>query len=85
MIETESLSIHYGSVTAVREATMTIPSGQITAIVGPSGCGKSTVLSALNRMTDLVPGHTSAVGFLSTVVTFRTGAGQRLSFAVVLE
>jgi len=56
MIQTESLSVHYGSVTAVRGASITVPPGRITAIVGPSGCGKSSFLLALNRMTDLIPG-----------------------------
>ncbi len=55
MIRTEALGVHYGSLTAVRDASITIPQGTITAIVGPSGCGKSSFLSALNRMTDLIP------------------------------
>jgi len=56
MIRTESLSVHYGALTAVRDATLEVPEGHITAIVGPSGCGKSSFLAALNRMTDLIPG-----------------------------
>ena len=56
MIRTEGLGVHYGSVTAVREATLEVPKGRVTAIVGPSGCGKSSFLAALNRMTDLIPG-----------------------------
>lgn len=55
MIRTESLSVHYGSFTAVRNASLSVRKGSITAIVGPSGCGKSSFLSALNRMTDLIP------------------------------
>jgi len=55
MIQTEALSIHYGSFTAVRNASLSVRQGSITAIVGPSGCGKSSFLSALNRMTDLIP------------------------------
>ncbi|MCL4112077.1 UNVERIFIED_CONTAM: hypothetical protein GTU68_015711 [Idotea baltica] len=55
MIHTEALSVHYGSFTAVRNASLTVRQGSITAIVGPSGCGKSSFLSALNRMTDLIP------------------------------
>lgn len=55
MIRTEDLSIHYGSFTAVRQASLSVRQGSITAIVGPSGCGKSSFLSALNRMTDLIP------------------------------
>lgn len=56
MIRTKALSVHYGSVTAVRQASLNVPKGRITAIVGPSGCGKSSFLAALNRMTDLIPG-----------------------------
>lgn len=56
MIETTGLSISYGTKTALADISLTIPAGQITAIVGPSGCGKSSFLSALNRMTDLIDG-----------------------------
>ncbi|MEP3479921.1 MAG: phosphate ABC transporter ATP-binding protein [Fuerstiella sp.] len=55
MIRTEKLSVHYGAFTAVRNASLSVKQGSITAIVGPSGCGKSSFLSALNRMTDLIP------------------------------
>lgn len=55
MIETVDLSVHYGASTAVRNVTLAVPTGSITAIVGPSGCGKSSFLAALNRMTDLIP------------------------------
>ena len=55
MIQTESLSVHYGSRIALRNASLSVDQGSITAIVGPSGCGKSSFLMALNRMTDLIP------------------------------
>ncbi len=55
MIQTESLGVQYGSSIAVRDATLSVETGRITAIVGPSGCGKSSFLAALNRMTDLLP------------------------------
>lgn len=55
MIRTEALSVHYGAFTAVRNASLSVRQGSITAIVGPSGCGKSSFLSALNRLTDLIP------------------------------
>ncbi|MBI1390623.1 MAG: ATP-binding cassette domain-containing protein [bacterium] len=51
----ESLSIHYGSVAAVRDITLQLPKGEITAIIGPSGSGKSSFLGALNRMVELAP------------------------------
>jgi phosphate transport system ATP-binding protein len=33
---------------------MTIPQGQVTALIGPSGCGKSTLLRSVNRLNDLI-------------------------------
>ncbi len=47
------LSLYYGSFRAVRDVTMDIAAGQITAIIGPSGCGKSTFLRSINRMHEL--------------------------------
>ncbi len=54
-IESNNLSIHYGSYTAVKDVSVKIQPQKITAIIGPSGCGKSTLLRALNRMNDFVP------------------------------
>lgn len=56
LIAVESLNIRYGERLAVRNATLNVPQGKVTAIVGPSGCGKSSLLMALNRLTDLLPG-----------------------------
>ncbi len=55
-IESNNLSIHYGSYTAVKDVSVKIQPQKITAIIGPSGCGKSTLLRALNRMNDFVQG-----------------------------
>ncbi len=52
----ENFSVYYRSAAAVRDVTLGIPRGQVTAIIGPSGCGKSTFLRAINRMNDLIPG-----------------------------
>lgn len=54
-IQTEHLSLHYGSKPAFCDVTLSIPVGCITALVGPSGCGKSSFLFCLNRLTDLMP------------------------------
>jgi phosphate transport system ATP-binding protein len=39
----------------LRDITMNINRGEVTAFIGPSGCGKSTLLRCLNRMNDLIP------------------------------
>lgn len=54
--EIEKLNLHYGSFHALKDITLNIPAGEITAFIGPSGCGKSTLLKSLNRMNDLVEG-----------------------------
>jgi len=43
--------------TALRDFSLTIPAGQIVAIVGPNGAGKSTLLKLLSRLYDPESGH----------------------------
>jgi len=56
VFELERLSVYYGAFRAVRDVTLSVRKGQITAFIGPSGCGKTTLLRTLNRMHDLIPG-----------------------------
>jgi phosphate transport system ATP-binding protein len=51
----DNVSVYYGNFRAVKDVTIPIERGKITAFIGPSGCGKSTVLRAINRMNDLIP------------------------------
>lgn len=44
------LELSYHGATVVREASLAITAGQVTALVGPNGSGKSTVLRALARL-----------------------------------
>jgi phosphate transport system ATP-binding protein len=50
-----NLNVHYGKFGALKDISMRIPGGKITAIIGPSGCGKSTLIRSLNRMNDVIP------------------------------
>jgi phosphate transport system ATP-binding protein len=52
-IRLSNLTISYGNHRVLRDVTVDIPDGQITAIMGPSGCGKTTLLKSLNRLNDL--------------------------------
>lgn len=56
LIEIRQLAVSYHGKLALRDLSLDIASGCITAVVGPSGCGKSTLLACLNRLNDLVPG-----------------------------
>ncbi len=44
LIEAEGLSKHFGKVHALDSMDLTIPSGQVVAILGPNGSGKSTFI-----------------------------------------
>ncbi len=43
---------------------LTIPSGQVTAVLGPSGSGKSTLLRAINHLEKLDAGYVRVYGQL---------------------
>ncbi|PTQ90553.1 phosphate ABC transporter ATP-binding protein (PhoT family) [Nitrosomonas nitrosa] len=55
VIQVKALSLFYGGKCALDTVTLDIYRGCITVLIGPSGCGKTSFLSALNRLTDLVP------------------------------
>ena len=52
----ETLHAYYGGKHAIKDVTLKIEPGNVTAIFGPSGCGKSTLLRCLNRMHEVIPG-----------------------------
>lgn len=55
LIQVENLSLYYGAKPALEHISLDIFKGCITALIGPSGCGKTSLLSALNRLTDMIP------------------------------
>ena len=51
------LNFYYGQTHALKDVSLNLYEGHVTAFIGPSGCGKSTLLRVLNRMYDLYPGQ----------------------------
>lgn len=56
LISVRDLSLSYAGKSALNDVSLAIYKGCITALIGPSGCGKTSFLSALNRLTDMIPG-----------------------------
>jgi phosphate transport system ATP-binding protein len=52
-IAVRNLDFYYGRTHVLKNVSMDIPAGSITAIIGPSGCGKSTLLRTINRIFEL--------------------------------
>ncbi|MFO1079112.1 MAG: ABC transporter ATP-binding protein [Reyranellaceae bacterium] len=50
MLTVEALSVAYGRVEAVREASFTVPDSSIVALIGANGAGKSSTLNALTGL-----------------------------------
>ena len=55
-VQTEGLTAYYGSLAAVKNASLSFAPNQVHALIGPSGCGKSTFLRSVNRMHEETPG-----------------------------
>ncbi len=53
-IQSKNVCVFYGEKQALFNATLSVPSNKVTALIGPSGCGKSTFLRCLNRMNDMI-------------------------------
>ena len=59
-ISIQSLDFFYGEAKALKQISLPLYQGKVTAFIGPSGCGKSTLLRVLNRMYDLYPNQRAA-------------------------
>jgi phosphate transport system ATP-binding protein len=53
-LEAREITAWFGERQVLDRVSLTMPAGQVTALIGPSGCGKSTFLRILNRMHELV-------------------------------
>lgn len=46
-LEVRDLEVRYGEHVAIDDVDLTLPAGEVLAVLGPSGCGKSTLLRAI--------------------------------------
>ncbi len=79
-IRFENLSFAYGDEPVLKEVQLTIPVGQVVALVGPSGAGKSTFAHLIPRFYDPISG---AITFDGTNIRDFTKHDLRNAIAVV--
>ena len=73
MLELNGLTkIYHTGDKALSDVTLTIPNGQVVALIGPSGAGKSTLIRSINRLVEPTSG--SAVLDGVNITTLRDGA-----------
>ena len=61
-VEASGAGRRYGSFWALRECTLWLPTGSITALVGPNGAGKTTLLSMLAGLLPVSAGQLTVLG-----------------------
>ena len=52
----------YSEVPALRGVSLSVPQGEMVAIMGPSGCGKTTLLNCLSGLDDVSSGQVFVAG-----------------------
>jgi len=57
LLEVRDLSVYYGTVRALEDASFSVEEGEIIAIVGPNGSGKSTALNAVCGLVKIETGE----------------------------
>jgi ABC-2 type transport system ATP-binding protein len=61
-ISTQELGKRYGSKWALRDCTIDVPEGSVTALVGPNGAGKTTLLQLAVGLTRPSAGDVTVLG-----------------------
>ena len=62
VLEANGLGKRYRSAWALRECTLEVPSGHVTALVGPNGAGKTTLLNLAVGLTAPSAGEVTVLG-----------------------
>ncbi len=62
-VQTQGLGKRYGSQWALRDCSLAIPAGSVTALVGPNGAGKTTLLHLVIGLSEPSAGEVRVLGW----------------------
>ncbi|TAL87168.1 MAG: ABC transporter ATP-binding protein [Candidimonas sp.] len=62
LLEVESVSAAYGHIQALHDVSLTVPEGEIVALLGANGAGKSTTLNVISRLVKPTSGSVRFAG-----------------------
>ena len=56
MLDVTGLTTRYGAISALRDATLTVGSGEVVGLIGPNGAGKTTLLGSIAGLLEPATG-----------------------------
>ncbi|MBQ6798759.1 MAG: ABC transporter ATP-binding protein [Oscillospiraceae bacterium] len=62
MLEIKGLTAGYPGKTVLKDLSLSVPAGSVTAVIGPNGCGKSTLLKTACGLLPVSAGSVSVNG-----------------------
>ena len=77
-LRADTVSVAYGSFTAVDRASLRLPRGQVSVLIGPNGSGKSTLLRGIASLQPIASGSVDIDG-VSTRALSRRELARRLT------
>jgi ABC-type branched-subunit amino acid transport system ATPase component/ABC-type branched-subunit amino acid transport system permease subunit len=62
LLRVDGVTVRFGGLSAVDEASIEVPSGLIVGVIGPNGAGKSTLLNAISGFVRIQAGEVHLAG-----------------------
>ena len=62
VIKAENITVQFGGLTAVSNASLEVRAGQIVGLIGPNGAGKTTLFNAISGLNSPTSGRVSLFG-----------------------
>lgn len=83
MLQVDGLTTRYGSISALRDATLSVGSGEVIGLIGPNGAGKTTLLNTLGGLLSPAAGTVTFDGV--DITSLSPEARVRAGMALVPE